>query len=136
LYVLVLGLPFAIIIGWLFGAPAAPLRPVSAPLGVGALGTAPTHALKPRPVTPVEWSPRPATRMPMPRLVAASALPTSPAPAIEATSAPSPTPIFTLPPSPIPTSITPSPSEPSPTPSETPEPESSGIPSASPVCKR
>ncbi|BFU42084.1 hypothetical protein [Krasilnikovia sp. MM14-A1004] len=111
--VLLLGLPFALAVGWALGTPAAGPAPVSAPAGSGVLGTAPSRTVTPESVTALEWTPRPVRSTPprrTARRAAASATESrSPSPGrVEPSRTPPPTPA--------------DPSEPPPSPSAPPPP--------------
>jgi hypothetical protein len=125
-----LGLPFAVTVGWILGAPVVnPVAAASAPVGAGGLGAAPSRGSTSRPVTVVEFASHPAkpaaSVSAVPPSVAPRSAPPSAKPVISvSTSVP---PVLTLPPVPTPTEIVSPPDSPSATPSGSASPEASGV---------
>jgi hypothetical protein len=124
----VLGLPFAVTVGWMLGAPVAdPPAAAARVSAAGGLGAAPTQGWTSKPVTPVEFANRPArpwagaTSVAPPSVAAASPLPSTSAP-VPGVSA-SPLPSLTVPPVPTPTEILIPPDSPSATPSSSATPK-------------
>lgn len=126
--IVVLGLPFAVVVGWTLGAPAQSPTPVSAPQGAGTLGAAPELATGPAPVTTDDRPARgrrPAGSSAAPSAVPSAAPPISVAPVPGGTSFP-PLPILTDPPVPTPAHVTSAPASPSATPSAEPSGDPGG----------
>jgi hypothetical protein len=130
-----LGLPFAVTVGWQFAGPTPGPAPISAPVGAGGIGAAPTRATAPTPLKVVDWS------SPADETDTGSAAPSAPpstdtagepsVPPPAASTAPRALlPSLTFPPVPTPTDIASPPPRPSATPSSSAAPESPGLPAA------
>jgi hypothetical protein len=132
--IVALGLPFAITVGWMLGAPPSDPNPVSAPAGAGGLGgpdgwgSAPQREGTSAQGTGYDQPARGARPAP-----ARSAVSTAPATAAPSFAAPGPRETPPLPPLPLtdppvptPTMVTSEPPTPSATPSETTSPDAGG----------
>jgi hypothetical protein len=131
--VVALGLPFAVTVGWTIGAPSPVPPSVSAPGGLGGIGTAPSRATTAATSPVGDWSPRAPRPVSVESTLPGLPLTTGTAPsgavpsAVVSSGSPDPT-LTLLPPVPTPTSVLTTPPSPSATvPSESAEPESPGL---------
>ncbi len=123
----VLGLPFAVTVGWALGGPAATTTttppPATAPAGAGVIGAAPSPTGTAAPVTVVDYTHRSSRTPARPSASAAGLTAAGPSASASASALPPPLPTLTDPPVPTPTSGVSEPPAPSATPSASASPE-------------